>query len=578
MPTIPEQLGSLSILDSLKHAAVPGTMSNLPWQTAVGSWSEAAGWSPASFLENAPTNTRSGLYINTGKVSGNYGLGLKKTTGSLAVAARQFEVWLFYQGAAAASGYQLRVIAEASGKVQYKLTKWVEGTGTPLIESAKELTFAENDSFFLARVGNKLGIYHRTGEGTPELVGSEVEDTTFTEGFVGFGGNGSNPRLINLQGGALTAATAAPEVTTEEPSEVGKEKAKLNGQVDANSGTTKFFFQLCRAEVGWVLPEANTSIAVATDGTWIYFANNQTGFLGRVKLDGTELNSKWVSTEISCSGIAVQGSFIYYTDTSANRIGKVKTDGTEQNKAFITTGGEPANIAVNATNIYWTNTGLSSFGIGRATLAGGEVTKEWLLAGESAANGGIAIDSGHIYWLGFEKIGRATLAGGSIEKSWVTGVKATSGLALDAEALYFGNTTEGYIGRVKIDGTELLSKWLRGPANARKFFVTAEGVYWGAVSGTTKEIGRAKFVFAPSSKEGSGGSSAEPVAVNQVVEGLTQGSEYALRIRASNEKGETFGTWKSFLTAGTGTAQVLVGGALKIVRRWVLVKGELKQK
>lgn len=215
MQTIAAQLSALAVTDTLKHAAVPGTLTNIPWQVAVGSWSEAAGWSPSAFTANPPTNTRSGLYLNTGKQSGDHAVGLKKTTGSLAAAERQFEVWMCSAMGAKPSGYQLAVITNktSNGKVRFVLRRFIEGEGITLYESTEELPFNENDSFYLAKVGAKLLVYYRSGEGTPTLVGGAV-DATFTEGFAGFGGNGSNPRLINFTVGALTVSTEVKRIRT----------------------------------------------------------------------------------------------------------------------------------------------------------------------------------------------------------------------------------------------------------------------------------------------------------------------------------------------------------------------------
>lgn len=209
--SVAEQLLGLPIIDTLKKAAKPASMTKLPWALTEGSWSEAAGWSPTSFSANPPTGTRSGFYINTGKQAGKVAIGLKKTTGSLAVEGRQFELWLHYQGGEKASGYQLAVVTDknSDGKVKYTLKKFVEGAETSLLATAEGLPFNENDTFYLARIGNTLLVYRRSGESLPELIG-EAEDSTFTEGYVGFGGNGSNPRLINLQVGALVTAQMVP--------------------------------------------------------------------------------------------------------------------------------------------------------------------------------------------------------------------------------------------------------------------------------------------------------------------------------------------------------------------------------
>src|SRR5262249_31246928 len=63
---------------------------------------------------------------------------------------------------------------------------------------AKEVPFAENDSFYALYYEGRVSMWHRSGQGVPELVGSEVKDSTYTEGYSGFDGNGSNPKFVDF--------------------------------------------------------------------------------------------------------------------------------------------------------------------------------------------------------------------------------------------------------------------------------------------------------------------------------------------------------------------------------------------
>lgn len=261
------QVGELPVLDTLLHAAKPSSLTKLPWASTEGTWAEATGWSPSSFSASPPTNTRSGFYYNTSPFSGNHGVGLKKTTGSLASEERQFEVWLHYQGGASASGYQLCVVTDktADGKVKYRLKKFIEGSETLLKETAEGFTFNENDSFYLVRANNKLQAYRRSGTSTPELL-FEVEDITFKEGYVGFGGNGSNPKLVNLMVGAL-APNAAQVLASKVTGGGTRTVLIIEKPAGVVEGTPMIAVVCCTStSAGWTPPEGWTLLVEAFRG------------------------------------------------------------------------------------------------------------------------------------------------------------------------------------------------------------------------------------------------------------------------------------------------------------------------
>jgi hypothetical protein len=193
--TLGEMLALFPVTDNLQHASQPADLTTLPWSVSPGFWS-LEGWSPESYGTGPEAGSRSGYYWNTEKLKGNVTVGLKKANGLL-TSPRQFSVWLFTEGGAKPSGYQLAVISETSSLVTFVLRKWVNGVETPLAES-KEVPFADGDSFYLTSFGGKLSMWRRAGTGTPVTVGTEVTESTFTEGYSGFDGNGSNPRLVNF--------------------------------------------------------------------------------------------------------------------------------------------------------------------------------------------------------------------------------------------------------------------------------------------------------------------------------------------------------------------------------------------
>jgi hypothetical protein len=212
MATIPEQLAAMSVTDSLKHASIPAQMTKMPWATVNdGSWSETTGWSPTTYTETAEPSVRSGAYYNVAQITGGFaGVGITKTTGALNNADRRTGIWLFSEMGAKVSGYQLQWITVSSTTVlKFVLTRWFEGGGTVLMETEPTFVSLENFSFYLTNMNGSLQAWRREGEGTIVQMGSTASDSTFKEGYVGMGGNGSNPNMVNLVSGKLTAEQSA---------------------------------------------------------------------------------------------------------------------------------------------------------------------------------------------------------------------------------------------------------------------------------------------------------------------------------------------------------------------------------
>ncbi|MFY9586476.1 MAG: hypothetical protein WAT66_03360, partial [Actinomycetota bacterium] len=208
--SIPELLSSMPVTDSLKHSSAPSSFAQLPWAGNEGRWSEL-GWSPSSYIAGTyEADSRSGIYWNVEELEGDAMVGMTKTTGGL-LSPRQFSVWLFSEAGSKPSGYQLAIVGENSSEVAFILRKWVGGAET-VLEEVKGVPFSEGDSFYLLAYEGKLSMWHGEGAGVPVSVGSEVADSTFTQGYSGIDGNGSNPRLVDFKTGVLSDVGAVGSV------------------------------------------------------------------------------------------------------------------------------------------------------------------------------------------------------------------------------------------------------------------------------------------------------------------------------------------------------------------------------
>lgn len=226
---------------------------------------------------------------------------------------------------------------------------------------------------------------------------------------------------------------------------------------------------------------------IATDATYIYYADYLGLAIGRATLAGGGINNTFISTGIS-PAVAVDAGHIYFTPSEA--IGRATLAGGEVNKAFIAVGWPTLDVAVNATNIYWVGAGL----IGRATLAGGSVNKK--LAEGLGEVEKIALTGTYLYAMSKTATGaiiwRARLDGSELVKFLVLsgGAMASGGLAVDANYLYFADQAHNRIGRIRFDGSAFSQNFYSPVGKPTGLALDAEGnLYWS--DGPNDRIGKA---------------------------------------------------------------------------------------
>lgn len=87
---------------------------------------------------------------------------------------------------------------------------------------------------------------------------------------------------------------------------------------------------------------------------------------------------------------AVVPRHVYWTNFGTGTIGRLDLDGQNVNQSFITGASDPFGVAVDSGHIYWTNFGTGT--IGRALLDGHEVNQSFITGASLPA--GVAVDSG----------------------------------------------------------------------------------------------------------------------------------------------------------------------------------------
>ncbi|MFT3774685.1 MAG: DUF5050 domain-containing protein [Minicystis sp.] len=138
---------------------------------------------------------------------------------------------------------------------------------------------------------------------------------------------------------------------------------------------------------------------IAFDGTSIYWANQQDGYVKKCDIDlGNE--TPLASGDVPW-GVAVDGTNVYWTEQgSAPNVGKImkasKADGSGTT-ALAMTQASPQGIAVDATSVYWANKEEGT--INKVSIAGGSVT---VIASGQATPIKIAVDGTHVYWTNYD--------------------------------------------------------------------------------------------------------------------------------------------------------------------------------
>lgn len=221
---------------------------------------------------------------------------------------------------------------------------------------------------------------------------------------------------------------------------------------------------------------------VATDGTYIYWADSGSQVIGRADADGSNpkilINLGATNPSANPTGVTVSGSNIYWADGgfsgSAGSIGYANLDGSSAHQHWITlpAGSSPSSLAITGGTLYWSDSVLDR--IGKADLATGTVTDANFVTTQYGA-AAVTTDGTYLYWANnpgtasasVGAIGRVAIASpSSPDNSWISDIAAPSGVATDGTYIYWttlgGVAGTGLIGRANLDGTGQLPQFKVG--------------------------------------------------------------------------------------------------------------------
>lgn len=168
---------------------------------------------------------------------------------------------------------------------------------------------------------------------------------------------------------------------------------------------------------------AERPAVVCVNAGHVYWAN-QEGFIGRATIAGGSIEPKWVSLGVAFTHvIGLDSTYVYFSGGGSSKIGRVKLDGTGVETGWLETGAGTLGIFISPTHIYWGREGENF--IGRAKLDGTEKIMEWVKGVDAGGGlGAYAITGDGTYlYLGMRGVGgdiaRVKLDGTGLESAWV---------------------------------------------------------------------------------------------------------------------------------------------------------------
>jgi hypothetical protein len=194
---------------------------------------------------------------------------------------------------------------------------------------------------------------------------------------------------------------------------------------------------------------------LALDGDTIFYASSAyPGKIGRVGVDGTGLNTGFITGLQRPFQFAVYGGKLYWTDYGAGTIGRANVDGTGV-ETIVTGLSSPTGIAVAGGHVYWSTGQMGNNDIGRANLDGSAPDGAWLDTGDHP--GPLTLSGGRLHWVDSGGLSRADLDGTHLERDFAAGLPNGMSVAVGGGN---GYSSAMGISRIGLDGTGLTSPFL----------------------------------------------------------------------------------------------------------------------
>jgi uncharacterized protein YjbI with pentapeptide repeats len=230
-----------------------------------------------------------------------------------------------------------------------------------------------------------------------------------------------------------------------------------------------------RLSTALALALAALCLSPAGASAYIYWSRPSANGLGpttivRANLDGSDVDSNFMSVPDSPAGLAVDESHIYWTTYSDHYgIGRANIDGSGDDFPFLST--DAFSAAVGHGHLYWTD----FVGLSMSNLDGTGESDDIVDTGSSE---GIAVGSSHIYYSGSDAIGRVDLNGQDLQDALIPNVGDPRGVAVDGNHVYWANFAGTNIGRADLDGGNVQADFIDAGSKPFGVAVDASHIYW----------------------------------------------------------------------------------------------------
>lgn len=261
-----------------------------------------------------------------------------------------------------------------------------------------------------------------------------------------------------------------------------------DGFAAAISNTVNRFRLACAAGVLAVVVFATPALAA----DYMYWSQNGLGnYVARANIDGTGINTSFLTDSTTVGGIAFDSTHIYWA--GPNGVSRANIDGTGKTQIF--SGLVAPGIAVDGQYVYAfvPNVGGSGGNIVRMNLDGTGLNSTFVPVATDAFY--LAVDNAHIYWVDgmTNKIGRANIDGSGANASFISTSAGAQGIAVNRSYIYWalGSPTNA-IARANLDGTGASDSFMTSVSNPRAIAVDSNYLYWSS-NGAPRNIGRANL-------------------------------------------------------------------------------------
>jgi hypothetical protein len=138
------------------------------------------------------------------------------------------------------------------------------------------------------------------------------------------------------------------------------------------------------------------SVPAASQGGYIYVANDGAGTVGLFTTEGEAVNPNLITGLVGVRDVKVADGFLYVSSfgPGSGRVGKYTLLGEPINPALITGLTQPTTVAISGTDLFVNNAGTNR--IGKYTTSGATVNTSFITTLAGSANA-IAISEGEIY-------------------------------------------------------------------------------------------------------------------------------------------------------------------------------------